>query len=106
MRKLTIKLPKTSYTPGEEIRGSIELVCDKPFDSKGTTISIQGILTAKGEASPSIQPKDKIVIETKTAVQALLAETILLSSPKRYDPGTHKFDFSFQLPSSVYYTRN
>jgi hypothetical protein len=106
MRKLTIKLPKTSYTPREEIQGSIELVCDKPFNSKGTTISIQGVLQVTGEASPEVQPKDKIIIETKTAGQALLAEKILLSPPKRYDSGTHKFDFSFQLPSSVYNVGN
>ncbi|MHA2312474.1 MAG: hypothetical protein ACXADC_15825 [Candidatus Thorarchaeota archaeon] len=101
MRKLAIKVPKTSYTPGEEIRGSLELVCDKPFDSKGTTISVQGVLEAKGEAYPKA-PKGKIAVETKTAVQALLADSNMLSAPRRYEAGTHTFDFSFQLPSSTY----
>ncbi|MFW9864173.1 MAG: hypothetical protein ACFFEX_17360 [Candidatus Thorarchaeota archaeon] len=100
MRKLVIKLPKASYTPGEEISGSLEVICDKPFDSNGTTISIQGIMEVKGESYPDA-PKDKIIIETKTLVQALLGEAILLSPPRRYEAGTHKFNFSFHLPPST-----
>ncbi|MHA2386365.1 MAG: hypothetical protein ACXAEE_09170 [Candidatus Thorarchaeota archaeon] len=100
-----IKLPKTSYTPGEEISGSLEVVCDKPFNSKGTTISIQGIMKVKGESYPKAQ-KDKIVVETMTMVQALLGEAILLSPPRRYEAGTHRFDFSFHLPPSTYCVRD
>ncbi|MFW9847126.1 MAG: hypothetical protein ACFFD6_10280 [Candidatus Thorarchaeota archaeon] len=105
MQKLKIRLPRTSYTPGEIISGSLELICDKPFDSKGTTISIQGLLEVKGESYPEA-PKGKIVAETKTMVQSLLADTILLSPRRRYEAGTHKFDFSFHLPSSTYNMRS
>lgn len=105
MRKLAITLPKASYMPGEEISGSLELICDKPFDSNGTTVSIQGIMEVKGESYPDA-PKDKIKIETKTLVQALLGEAILLSPPRRYEAGTHKFDFSFHLPPSTCHIRD
>jgi len=102
MRKLSIKIPKTSYTPGEEISGVLEFDCDKPFDSKGTSISIQGIQKVSAEYLAKITD-DAIEIEKETVIQPLLKEEILLSPPKRFEAGTYKFEFTFHLPPSTYH---
>lgn len=105
MRKLSIKLPKTSYTPGEEISGVLEIDCDKPFDSEGTSISIQGIQKVSAEDLAKVTD-DAIEIEIETVIRPLLKEEILLSPPKRFEAGTHKFEFTFHLPPSTYHRRD
>ncbi|MFW9804593.1 MAG: hypothetical protein ACFFFC_18185 [Candidatus Thorarchaeota archaeon] len=99
MRKLSIILPKTAYTPREAIAGVLEVTCDKKFDSKETSISFVGTIKAEGYELKR-RPGGGFIQETTKLEKNLVEGTIVLSEEKRYEEGSHTFNFSFQLPAS------
>ena len=101
MRKLSIKLQKTEYHPGDDVTGVVELECDKPFDSKKTFVSIKGEFFAKAsKLALGYQGRPRKDIQHME--QQFIDDTIILAENKRYEEGTHTFDFSFKLSDTGY----
>jgi len=99
LREVRILLPKEVYSHGEVITGILEVMTDKEFDSKVTSITFNGRIkaTAKGVPIVSGGEMHTQIGELDTNI---VESTIVLAEDKHYPEGKYTFNFSFELPTS------
>jgi len=99
LREVRIFLPKEVYSHGEVITGILEVMTDKKFDSKATSITFNGRIKASAKGIPKVSG-GKIQTEIGDLDTKLVESTIVLAEDKHYPEGKHTFNFSFELPTS------
>lgn len=97
---VTIMLPKAVYNHGESITGILEVAADKEFDSKSTSITFTGRVKASAKGVPRYSG-GKMHQETAKLDTNIIDGSIVIAEEQHYPKGTHRFSFSFNLPSST-----
>jgi hypothetical protein len=88
--KMEILIPRTSYTFGEVIEGTVTLELKKPLQAKGVSINLLEEVTTHERRG------DKTVPVTRT----MHSQTIALDSEKEYSAGkVMEYPFKFTLPA-------
>lgn len=82
---------KYSYSPGETIKGKVELKLKKPIESDSLNIGLIGQMKTKSYSGG----------KTRNRVENIFNFSQPLESRKNYSPSEYTYNFSIKIPSNV-----
>jgi len=100
MARIDVILEKAYYTPGEKIKGSIFVGTSKKIDCKKLEVFIEGELKSSGSTMEYVT-KSKKSKQVHTALYNVHQDSTEITRGVAFDPGTHKFEFSFRTLSDA-----
>ena len=100
MARLDVILEKSYYSPGEEVKGKIFVGTSKKIDCKLLRVNIEGELKSTGYTMEYVT-KSKKSKKMHEALYSVHKDSKFITKDVAFDPGTHKFEFSFTIPSNA-----
>ena len=98
MARLDVILDKSYYSPGEKVKGRVFVGTSKKIECQKLNVIIEGEVKSTGYTMEYVT-KSKKSKKMHTQLYTFLRDGMSITKNVAFDPGTHKFEFSFIIPS-------